>query len=221
VPFTAIRVQDLLTADLRPYSVIVLPDGSAGGYARAFGEEGASRLRAWVQQGGTLVAVKGAAAWAASERVNLTTARDKFAAPAEGARPGDQGRAEKSEPPKQMAQVPGAYVALDVDVDHYLGIGMDRSGVALFRSNMVFLPTSKGARIATINTERAVVSGFTFDDAEEHLRGAPFLWDEPTGRGHVTLFADDVTFRTFLHGAHRLFLNAVLLGPSFSQRSRD
>ena len=38
--------------------------------------------------------------------------------------------------------------------------------------------------------------------------------DEPTGRGHVTLFADDPAFRTFLHGAHRLLLNAILLGPS-------
>ena len=53
-----------------------------------------------------------------------------------------------------------------------------------------------------------------FDEAREPLKGAPYVWDEPTGRGHVTLFADDPAFRTFLHGAHRLLLNAILLGPS-------
>ena len=56
--------------------------------------------------------------------------------------------------------------------------------------------------------------GLTRTAAGEPLRGAPFLWDEPTGRGHVICFADDVTFRTFLHAAQRLFLNALLLAPS-------
>jgi len=35
----------------------------------------------------------------------------------------------------------------------------------------------------------------------------------------VTLWADDVGFRSFLHGAHRLLPNAVLLGPSFETGS--
>jgi len=226
VPFTAMRVQDLATADLRPYSAIVLPDGSASGYARVLGEDGAQRLRTWVQQGGTLVAVKGAAEWASGEKVALTTARDKFAEPAApekaaaDAKPEDKAGREKPELPRRMRPVPGAYVALDVDVEHYLGIGMDRRAVVLFESDKVFLPTKKGARVAGINADRPIVAGFTFDDARTHLAGAPFIWDEPIGRGHVTLFADDVTFRTFLHGAHRLLLNAVLLGPSFSSRAR-
>jgi hypothetical protein len=226
VPFTAMRVQDLASADLRPFNVIVLPDGSPAGYARVLGEDGASRLRAWVQQGGTLVAVKGAAEWASAEKVALTTARDKFAEPAAPERPAadvkpdEKPRQEKPEPPKRMRPVPGAYVAVDVDVEHHLGIGMGPSVVALFESDRVFLPTKKGARVAAISKERPIVAGFTFDDARSHLAGAPFMWDEPTGRGHVTLLADDVTFRTFLHGAHRLLLNAVLLGPTFSTRVR-
>jgi hypothetical protein len=56
-----------------------------------------------------------------------------------------------------------------------------------------------------------VIAGFVFEDGREAVKGADFLWDEPTGRGHVTCFADDVTFRTFLHGAHRLLLNTLLL----------
>jgi hypothetical protein len=113
-----------------------------------------------------------------------------------------------------MEQVPGAFVEVDVDTEHYLGIGIENPVVALFRSNIVYKPTMRGAHVANLDSERPVVAGFTFDEARTHLSRAPFMWDEPTGRGHVTVFADDPTFRTFLHEAHRLFLNAILLGPS-------
>jgi hypothetical protein len=212
VPFTALRGDDVASADLSEYNVIVLPDGQAGGYASAFGTAGTEKLKRWVEDGGTLVAIKGAAVWASRENVGLTTARDKFeAAPAPAS---GEGRAERRDPPKRIDTVPGAFVSVNVDAEHYLGTGISSPVVALFRSNIVFTPTRRGARAATIDTERPMVAGFAFDEALEHLKGAPFVWDEPTGRGHVTLFADDVTFRTFLHGAHQLLLNAMLLGPS-------
>ncbi|HSC25893.1 MAG TPA: M14 family metallopeptidase [Vicinamibacterales bacterium] len=214
VPFTAIKAQDLLSSDLTDYNVIVLPDGQAGGYARVFGEEGVRRLRAWVENGGTLVAIKGAAAWASSERVNLTTARDKFAEPQTSDQDSGKPQGEPRKVPRRIDTVPGAFVDVAVDADHYLGTGIEGSIVALFRSNIVFTPSRRGARVATLHKERPLVAGFAFDEALPHLASAPYAWDEPTGRGHVTLFADDPTFRTFLHAAHRLLLNAVLLGPS-------
>lgn len=209
VPFTALRGQDLAAADLSKYNVIVLPDGSAAGYTRIFGQEGADRLKRWVQDGGTLVCVKGAAVWASGERVGLTTARDKFAVAS-----GDEKADAKKEPIKPIDTVPGVFVQLDVDTEHFFALGVESPVVALFRSNVVFNPTKNGARIAALNTARPIVAGFSFDEAREPLKGAGFVWDEPTGRGHVICFADDVTFRMFLHGAHRLFLNALLLGPT-------
>jgi chorismate mutase len=211
VPFTALKAQDLQGADLSKYSVIVLPDGQPQAYARLFGNEGVERLKSWVQQGGTLVCIKGAAAWAAGERVNLTTARDRYAPPAADEKTPER---ERKDPPRRIDTVPGAFVLLDVDAEHYLGAGVDGALVTLFRSNVIFNPSKKGAQAAVVNRERPLVAGFSFDEAREPLRGAPFLWDEPTGRGHVICFADDVTFRTFLHGAQRLFLNAILLAPS-------
>jgi GNAT superfamily N-acetyltransferase len=209
VPFTAIKAADLPGVELAKYNVIVLPDGQSAGYARAFPQETVDRLKAWVRDGGTLVAIKGAAVWASGERVGLTTARDKYAAP-----PADEKSPKREDAPKRIDTVPGAFVQLDVDAEHYLGLGVDGPIAALFRSNVVFNPTRRGARVASLHKDRPIVAGFVFDEAREPLKAAPYLWDEPTGRGHVTLFADDPAFRTFLHGAHRLLLNAMLLGPS-------
>jgi len=210
IPFTAIRGETLGSVNLADYNVIVLPDGRAGGYARLFADGGLEHLKSWVREGGTLIAIKGAASWASADRVGLTTAHDVFARPTDESASGSTDK----EPPRRIDTVPGAFVQVDVDAEHYLGTGITGPVIALFRSDIVYTPTTRGARVANLDGERPLVAGFAFDEALAYLKGAPFVWDEPTGQGHVTCFADDVTFRTFLHDAHRLFLNAVLLGPS-------
>ncbi len=206
IPFTAIKGGDLSSASLSRYNVLVLPDGQASEYSRLLGGPVAERIKNWVREGGRLVCIKAATAWAASETIALTTARDKFAEPA---------AKEKSEGPKERRMridtVPGAFIRLEVDSEHPLGTGIDSPVVALFESNEVYGPSARGANVAKINAEKAILAGFAFDEAREALKGGAFLWDEPTGRGSVTCFAEDVTFRTFLHGAHRLFLNSILI----------
>jgi len=206
IPFTAIKGDDLSSAGLSRYNVLVLPDGQASEYSRLLGGPVAERIKNWVREGGRLVCIKAAAAWAASETIALTTARDKFAEPA---------AKEKSEGPKERRMridtVPGAFIRVEVDSEHPLGTGIDSPVVALFESNEVYSPSARGANVAKINAEKAILAGFAFDEAREALKGGAFLWDEPTGRGSVTCFAEDVTFRTFLHGAHRLFLNSILI----------
>jgi len=79
--FVPVSVAALRTMRLGDFSSVILPDGSASGYAESLGEEGIAKLKAWVEQGGTLIAVGGAAEFAAGEEVKLTTAtivgRDK------------------------------------------------------------------------------------------------------------------------------------------------
>jgi hypothetical protein len=208
IPFTAIKGEDLNSADLSRYNVIVLPDGQLSGYSRLFDGQVTDRLKNWVREGGRLVCIKGAAQWASSDSVALTTARDKFAEAAAK----DKGE-ESKETRKRIDTVPGAFVRLDVDSDHYLGTGVDNPIVALFRSNVVFNPSKRGANVAKIAGDTPILAGFAFEEARAALQGGVFLWDEPTGRGHVICFGDDVSFRTFLHGAHRLFLNSLLILP--------
>jgi hypothetical protein len=38
--------------------------------------------------------------------------------------------------------------------------------------------------------------------------------DEPMGRGRIVLFADDPNYRHLWPSLNRLFLNAVLIGPT-------
>ncbi|MBA3241196.1 MAG: hypothetical protein H0T60_08205, partial [Acidobacteria bacterium] len=75
VDFTPMTIQAIRSARLDDYNVIILPDGSAGGYFSRFGKGGVDALRGWVERGGTLVLVKGAAVFGALKDVNLTSSR--------------------------------------------------------------------------------------------------------------------------------------------------
>lgn len=54
----------------------------------------------------------------------------------------------------------------------------------------------------------------TRSDAATLLPGAVFAYEQRAGRGRVIALAEDPNFRAYLRGANRLFLNAVVLGPS-------
>ena len=110
---------------------------------------------------------------------------------------------------------PGAILAADLDLRHFLAYGYAASPVpVLVASDRVLAASPSGANVARIRAADPVLSGFTWPEAAERLRGAAYLIDEPQGRGRVVLFADDPNFRNFWRGLEKLFTNALLLGPS-------
>ena len=81
----------------------------------------------------------------------------------------------------------------------------------LVTSDRVLAASPSGANVARIRAKDPLLAGFAWPEAEERLRGAAYLIDEPQGRGHVILFADDPNFRNFWRGLEKLFTNALLL----------
>lgn len=241
VGFTALRAEDLARAELARYNVLVLPDGSASRYRRAFDEATVKRLSAWVEDGGVIVASGGAAAFAADAKVGWTRARLLGPAPepededdrakAEKAADDQDREAEKKDPQRlesdravrrqreRRAQetdfTPGAIFAADLADDHFLRYGYDDAPLAVqIASPYAFAATPTGANVVRIRRERALLSGFAWPEAEARLRGAAYAIDEPRGKGHVILFADDPNFRNYWRGLEKLFTNALLLAPS-------
>jgi hypothetical protein len=68
-PVTVIRTSRLAGADLDRFDVLVFPDGR--GYKRHFDEKAVARLEQWVLEGGTLIAVNGAASFVAHPKVKI------------------------------------------------------------------------------------------------------------------------------------------------------
>ena len=70
---TVIKTMQLAGTDLSKYNVLILPDSFRflGGYSGVLGEDGARRIRDWVQQGGTLITFGDATLWLTDEKVGL------------------------------------------------------------------------------------------------------------------------------------------------------
>jgi len=123
---------------------------------------------------------------------------------------------EKKKPAQPIA-VPGSAFRAKVNRDHFLSFGYESDTIVAFLGGDIFFRASKdGSNVVTFATEgQLTVSGFVWpDNTEGLLRGSAYLIDEPTGAGHVIMFADDPNLRFLWRSTTQLFLNAILLAPS-------
>lgn len=279
VDFTPMTIDAIKNAKLDNYNVIILPDGSAGGYYSRFGKNGVDALRGWVERGGTLVLVKGAAVFGALKDVNFTSARlvgsddDEQKSEAGGAEskptptPTDaagantasetagqqRGRRQTqaaASTPEQSAvssaqtekmegappdlppiaspsarpgrvpeAVPGAIMRATLDRRTPLTYGYEQETLpVLVDSAYFFRPSKEGTNAVVFSSDDGRplhVAGFIWPTTEQLLRGTAYVIDEPAGRGHVVLFAEDPNFRAIWRSTTRLFFNSFLFQPIF------
>ena len=233
IPFTPVSTRWLSFGDLNRFNVIIVPDASGATLNRLLGTDGASRIREWVRGGGTLITFAGATGWAARENVNLTSARivGADAKPdSAGAKPDTSAAARRraeedllavtspSATTGRPASLPGSHFDVALDRTHWLTGGFDEQRVQVLIEGSSFLTLSKeGANVAVFpKTGKLHRSGFVWpENTERLLRNSAFLIEEPTGGGHVVLFANEPFFRAWWHALDRLVLNAIVLGPSF------
>jgi len=232
VEFTALRYGSLSSRIIKDYNVIIFPNGSSGEYNRLIGESGMKRLKDWASVGGTLVMIKGAAAFARRKGMNVTTSslvtdlRKKDPTPPPAATGSQAKDATKTPPPPEPvphefrpSHIPGAIIKAKLDQTHFLSYGYGKSIDVLVNSNYLFTPSRNGRNVATFVDKKDDLrtSGLVWDDMLEALPGKAYLIDERTGHGHIILYADDPNFRAYWDGLNRLFLNSILFGPSLGR----
>ncbi len=202
IPVTVLRAGTLANRPLHEYDVLVLPEMNTTAFRNLLGEEGRTRIDRWVRDGGTLVTIGSATEFARTQfTLGLRSWYDT-----------DDAKGAK------RFSVPGAVFATRLDSRHWMAGGSPEMVPMLVNSNRLYLPpdgpvTSERRVIATY-AGSVPLSGHAWPETQERIDGKVFVYEERVGRGRVIAFAEDPNFRAYLRGANRLFLNAVLLGPS-------
>ena len=220
IPVTVRRVRSLAARPLDRFNVLLVPHLlSSDELAEKLGEPGLERIRQWVRDGGCLVAL-GRGVDFVRQGLELGALRsfypDKKSSESEDG--GDEASEEKEEP--QHFDVPGAFLRVLLDGETWLAAGYQSEFPALVNSDRVYLepigPPDADRRVTGrySEKERLRLSGHLWPESLERLSGAVFAYEERVGDGRVILFAEDLNFRAYWRGANRLFLNAVVLGPS-------
>jgi hypothetical protein len=204
LPHTVLRARSLRSARLDRFDTIVLPALPGEAFQREIGDEGVERLKRWVRDGGTLVAIGGAADFV-REQMELTGLRSWYDT--------DDGKE------KRRFGVPGAIFNAELNPHAWLTVGYEGELPVLVTSDRLLLPAdeppSPARRVVARYPETGSrAAGHAWDESVERIGGTLFAYEERVGRGRVIAFAEDVNFRAYWRGADRLFLNAVVLGPS-------
>jgi hypothetical protein len=211
-PVTRVAGRNLSSLELHPYNVLILPHGGYGG-RDAPGDGDIARIKQWVAEGGTLILIKGAAAWAAGKKVGwlATHLRKKPAAGEKEAK--DSAETTSAESPDPA---PGVFLRAGVFDEHWITFGCSQTLDVFFNGDTIFTPPApgKGRSLITFqDQDRVLVSGFCWPKTVELLAGSPYVIHQPLGEGHIIAFADDPNFRAMYPALQRLFLNAVMFGP--------
>ncbi len=201
LPFTPIAVADLAEADLRRYNTIIVPDGGQsvgrGGirgkpYEWYLRDEGTRHLRSWVEQGGTLITVKGGTAFAASDGGGLTSTQSAGI----------------------TRQTPGAIVRVEASEGSPLTIGYPDSFHVLSRNTRLFSAGENGRSVLSYaDPDQLKLAGHLLPEDEASIAATDFLITETVGRGRVIMFAEDPNLRNQWTHLHQLLFNAILFGP--------
>jgi hypothetical protein len=190
---------------------IVLPDqeasqivaGHAAGtmppeYVGGIGKEGVAALRAFVEAGGTLVALDTATELPIAE---LGLAVTDALSP-----PGSSGAGFLS---------PGAILAVETDPVHPIAHGLPRAAAVWFENSPAF-DAKAGRVVARYPAADPLLSGWLL--GHERLHGRAALVDVPLGKGRVVLFGFRPQYRAQSWATYPALLNALYLSAAAPAR---
>lgn len=209
---------------LQHFNVLILPNGEASEYKKELEEDQLDDLRDWVSQGGVLICMGGSSEFAADAETKLTSSRILGAG--EKSDKSTEERAKKQKEPggksqdRKPLEVPGAIVRAHVNREHFLTIGYEDDDLPLLvQGNAFFERSDTGANVLTFDGDKLKISGFFWEgNTEESLRGTSALIEEPIDKGRVILFNSEPGFRMIWTSSVRLLLNAIVYGPSESNK---
>ena len=241
-PVTAIRVDDMRSANLSRYQVLILPGTSGSGYSSALGDSGVENLREWVRRGGVLIGIDNAVRFLADPDVDLLAIRRENAV-VETESENDGG----SDDDDAGATVDGSYLTVDdysgsiaaeesnpdgvdgallralVDNEHWLGAGVASNLNVLVRGGDIYTPIriDDGVNVARFaDADDLLISGLLWEENHKQLAYKPFAVAQRLGSGQVVGFTQDPNERAYLDGLNVIFMNAIFRGSAVARPVR-
>ncbi len=216
MPVSLLASERAGSTDFSKYSTVVLVSGSY-----ELGRNGLEKLRRFVREGGTLIAISGGTAYAQQEVLQLPPSQvgavDEVVEPenAEGETPKFSEARRKA----ALDLVSGAIFATEIDTTHPLMFGFENKRLPVFRGSTSLLDAatpevSNPARYP----EKPLLAGYASQKNEDKIAGSSAVTVHAMGGGQVILIVDDPNFRAFWPATSRVFMNAIYFGPFANAR---
>jgi len=217
-PHERVYAQTLDAGNLtRRFDVIVLPDEATPArsdgapplddvpaeYRATLGtmswERTLPQLRKFVEEGGTLITIGDASAFAERLSLPVTNALTSTTASATRSLGADE------------FYIPGSVLRVSVDNTAPIAFGFEREADVFFDTSPAFRVDAGAAssvrRVAWFASATPLRSGWAW--GQKYLEGTAAIVDAPLGRGHVLIFGPEVTYRAQSHGTFKFLFNGI------------
>jgi hypothetical protein len=191
-------------ADLSRYNTIIMVNSSS-----ALSDGNAKKLKAWVQNGGTLVAYKNTLRWLKSkELLKINFKKQKLTA--------KNVSFEQRGDFRGAQVIGGAIFEADLDRSHPINFGYKNDKLALFRNSTLFVTADSNSYNNPIRyTKAPLLSGYISEENLDSLSHTVPLKIGKVGRGTIVAFTDNTNFRAFWYGTNKLLMNAIFFREEF------
>ncbi|MEM1321039.1 MAG: M14 family metallopeptidase [Bacteroidota bacterium] len=213
-PLSIIDAKDFNSKLLSNYNVLIMTDGF---YSRTISSDELDEIKAWIRDGGRLIAV-GSALSLLEDKSGFTLkkyATDGEKSEAKKARENEalssrlnhySGRERRS----ISNSTPGAIYKLKMDNSHPLGFGLPDYYFSIKTTGRAYKHLKNTWNVGHID-ENPLVIGFAGSKVKERMTETTVFGVQSMGRGQVIYMVDNPLFRGFWENGKFLFSNAVFL----------
>jgi hypothetical protein len=203
MPITKVDILNVSRLDLSRYNTLVI----VSGMYNLLDKNTVDRIKAWVQNGNTLITIKSGAEWAI--RNGFTKHKLLVDSSFSNVRQ-DYDRSVEIEGAKALG---GSIFRVDLDTTHPIGYGFQRRKLSVYKNGLTFFQKSMSPYNTVAQyTADPVVGGYVHSSTLSKLKNGPSILVGSEGAGRVILFGDEPNFRGTWYSTNKLFLNALFYG---------
>ncbi len=202
MPVSQLEIPVFNRVELNKYNTLVMVSGN-------YGELNKDKLKAWVQNGGTLICLEDAVQWVAQNGItNLSFKKVNSGIDSSLALT----YASKNDREGAQQNYGGIFRA-SIDVTHPLGYGYNQPFIDLFKAGKTFPEKSKNpySNFATYG-DKPLQSGYISKENYTAIKNSAAVVVSTVGSGRVISIADNPNFRAFWLGGTKLMMNAIFFG---------
>lgn len=202
MPVSHLEIPVFNRVDLNKYNTLVMVSGN-------YTEVNKEKLKAWIQNGGTLICLQEAVQWAAQNGfTNITFKKIPAAIDSSITLP----YASKEDREGSQLNYGGIFRA-GIDLTHPLFYGYQRPYIDLFKAGKTFPEKSKNPYAnPAVYGNSPLQSGYISKENYTAIKNSAAVIVSTIGSGRIISIADNPNFRAFWLGGTKLMMNAIFFG---------
>ncbi len=207
MPITKIDVLTLGRTKLDRYNTLIMVSGNYS----LIDKNTSDRIKAWVQNGGTLITIKSGTEWAIRQGMS----KEKLIPVTDSVKTGiiprlNYDMASDNEGAKSLG---GSIFTVDLDTTHPIGFGYSNRKISVYRNAQTYLaPSTNPYSTVAQYTDSPLIGGYLHPLSAKKVKNSAAIIVAQEGEGRVIMFADNPNFRGAWYGTNKLFLNALFFG---------